>query len=744
MIIINRDRSVYMPERDRRIGFEGDHLAESRLFRIEDERLFACTFKLDLAASGDIAEPAVERRSEDELVLRWDVTVSAIGKGGVLPAQLRAFDPEGELVWHSAVMEFVASPSVAALTEEDKVNHLSEFDQIEKRTAAALDGLEEVRDDIESMRDETAQAAFEATSSAASVASSAAAAQADAARCAQAADTVGGHLADKSNPHEVTAAQVGAYAKSEADALLDEKLDKKAVVRAFEVTRYAKEPHLEDYYPGEIGFDFIVYVADGAAFFDKARACVGKKAYMRVGEHVEKAGKVLGVSMNTVTGDIRFYLDGCFLNDEEQNVNGDMPGPPECYEELPIYADTPSLQDILDAGDAYDASAHALFFPERPRTGVFDLELSAGGAKIVTKAYVDEAADDLAAAVKSAKDASATPYEGVDLAVRFSSEILRYSNEWAWIRARVTAGNYDGIHVGDYLRFTADGNAFTARIMGIDTYTGYGSVPVGHHIDWCCDELWPEAVPFNFQSYNNGSIPTETVTADGVKTAFTLTKPMDAVKTVKRGSTALTEWTYDCASQVLTFETAPAAGTLAVTGAGSQSPWLASNAYKYANSLAGAVPNGSDFNPDLVRVDYTAGGIYARLPQSLKNVIVEKRLIVADRYSASALANSSSAQEEALIGFIWTLTESELCGIRVWATGGYDVGGTAVQYPLFIGNMKRVKSVLSQPRRWWTLSARSGVSSSFAATDASGAIVTTTAALQNTYLPVCFRIAGAA
>ena len=38
-------------------------------------------------------------------------------------------------------------------------------------------------------------------------------------------------------------------------------------------------------------------------------------------------------------------------------------------------------------------------------------------------------------------------YEGVDLTQKFASEIANYSDEWAWIKARIQAGNFKGIYV---------------------------------------------------------------------------------------------------------------------------------------------------------------------------------------------------------------------------------------------------------------------------------------------------------
>ena len=45
-------------------------------------------------------------------------------------------------------------------------------------------------------------------------------------------------------------------------------------------------------------------------------------------------------------------------------------------------------------------------------------------------------------------------YKGRNLVTVFASEIAKYSDEWAWIRARIKAANYEGIYVGDYIPVT--------------------------------------------------------------------------------------------------------------------------------------------------------------------------------------------------------------------------------------------------------------------------------------------------
>ena len=96
-------------------------------------------------------------------------------------------------------------------------------------------------------------------------------------------------------------------------------------------------------------------------------------------------------------------------------------------------------------------------------------------------------------------------YNGVNLEVKHATEIAGYSDVWAWIKARITAVDYSGIHVGDYVQFTMNGNAIKAQVAGIDTYREYGDVAVGHHIDFVSKDCYPVNVLWNTTNVNNGS-----------------------------------------------------------------------------------------------------------------------------------------------------------------------------------------------------------------------------------------------
>ena len=251
MITINTDRTVYIPESDRHIGFENDHLVETRYFDITDEDILSFNFKLDLANTKDIVDLEKVTLDDGKCVLVWKITSVAIGEGGVIPAQLRAFDETGEKVWHSHIMEFVADKSVNGEKQIDDERIISEFEQLETRVTNAVreaenmaDAASEHQNHAESARDDAKSYSELAKQSEQAAKKSCDRAEGYANNASELADAVistatrfeevfgnageyagkaEAHYADKENPHAVTASQVNAYTKEEIDRLLEEK-----------------------------------------------------------------------------------------------------------------------------------------------------------------------------------------------------------------------------------------------------------------------------------------------------------------------------------------------------------------------------------------------------------------------------------------------------------------------------------------------------------------------------------------
>ena len=246
-------------------------------------------------------------------------------------------------------------------------------------------------------------------------------------------------------------------------------------------------------------------------------------------------------------------------------------------------------------------------------------------------------------------------------------------------------------------------------------------------------------------NYNNGIIPIENLSGDGTKTAFVLTNEMASVASVTIGGTVTTAYTYDVDTHTITFAGAPAVGTnnIVVTGTGSECPWLASDLYLYANSLKGHVAGGTSKTSPVKLVDYTNDGIWSKLPEALKTVIVTKYALLPQRYSVSGVVSNNSSYGWQDIGKLWIPSEIEMYGHGVWADNSWDKSGF-VQYPIFNCNMRRVKRLGDGGNRygWWLISTYAGSTDRFCYVANYGNASSYAASATWIGLPVCFRIAA--
>ena len=274
-------------------------------------------------------------------------------------------------------------------------------------------------------------------------------------------------------------------------------------------------------------------------------------------------------------------------------------------------------------------------------------------------------------------------YEGVDLTQKFASEIANYSDEWAWIKARIQAGNFKGIYVCDYIPITcSNGYVLNAQVAGINTYKGYGdnNNVVGNHIDFICKELWNDLHVMNKTYYNNGN-------------------------------------------------------------ANSPSPFLASDLNYWLNSMSGNVPNGP-YDPSVTtEVDYTTSGVLYYLPDKLKNQIITKRVSLPSRYTEGKVLTDDNSRAWQSTGKLWIPSEVEVVGTAIWGNSRFGMGGF-VQYPLFACNMNRVKlrCASKDRRQWWLLSTEAGNSMDFASASDVGSCSINGATSVWVGAPVCFRV----
>lgn len=177
---------------------------------------------------------------------------------------------------------------------------------------------------------------------------------------------------------------------------------------------------------------------------------------------------------------------------------------------------------------------------------------------------------------------------------------------------------------------------------------------------------------------------------------------------------------------------------MVVTGTGSEYPWLSCDAYLYANSLAGHVPNGTGLNPAIKRVDYTNDGIYHYLPDWLKSVIIDKRVLLGKRYSTSGVLSHENGRGWVNLGKLWFPAEMEVYGCPVLGSKDYGVGGF-IQYPLFMGNMRRLKKRNGSRYAWCLLSPYT-TTTGWCIVANYGNAATNGASYAILAAPVCFRI----
>ena len=286
-------------------------------------------------------------------------------------------------------------------------------------------------------------------------------------------------------------------------------------------------------------------------------------------------------------------------------------------------------------------------------------------------------------------------YKGVDLEVKFASEIATYGNVYAWLQARKNAGNYEGIHVGDYFHtslkagtiagYSIPAQNFKCRIIGLNTYKDCGDSVIGNMIYVSTDEVINTPIKWNPTDNNNGT----------------------SVQT---------------------------------------KPWLASAMYAILNGV-----NNYDATNGYNKVAHGAdggAGIISLLPSELQAVLKQKRNLLDDRYSASGLLTGGTGWGWADMGKLWLPNEIEVygCGIRsnTCQTAGYwfPEAGLSIQFPWFANNCEhRIKKNSTGGRcNWWLSSVASynsthvcnvynyGGANSYGATHAA------------IYVPLCFCI----
>lgn len=287
-------------------------------------------------------------------------------------------------------------------------------------------------------------------------------------------------------------------------------------------------------------------------------------------------------------------------------------------------------------------------------------------------------------------------YDGRDLTQIFADEIANYSDEWAWIKARIQSANYEGLYVGDYIPVTMNAGTvggqsiaqqiFQCQIAGIDTYTGCANVEIGHHIDFISREVINTEIKWNPTDNNNGT----SVQAN---------------------------------------------------------PWLASNAYAWLNGVNNYTT--SAFNNVAHGGNYANAGILQLLPTKLTNLIITKRNLLDSRYNSTKLLTYSTGWIWDDMGKLWLPNELEAYGFQVRSNLGYGQGywnpeaNIGVSYPIYTNSGRnRIKRTSSGGRSaWWLSSAASFYSTYVCYCSNYGYASSRLATASGLRCPLCFRIA---
>lgn len=77
---------------------------------------------------------------------------------------------------------------------------------------------------------------------------------------------------------------------------------------------------------------------------------------------------------------------------------------------------------------------------------------------------------------------------------------------WAALQARIQAGNFKGIRIGDFKTITlTTGEKVVMEVAGIDQYHRCGDIEIGHHVDFISRDCLAGTKVFNDTNNNNGT-----------------------------------------------------------------------------------------------------------------------------------------------------------------------------------------------------------------------------------------------
>lgn len=286
-------------------------------------------------------------------------------------------------------------------------------------------------------------------------------------------------------------------------------------------------------------------------------------------------------------------------------------------------------------------------------------------------------------------------YEGINLEEKFADEIAAAGDVYKWLESRKNAGNFEGIHIGDYFytNITAGSVAgyniaaqnFKCRIVGINTYKNCGDNVIGNMLYVMSDEVIDTPIKWNPTDNNNGT-------------------------------------------------------------ATQKNPWLASAAYAVLNGVNNYSTNA--YQSAAHGANASAKGILQLLPTTLQSVLKQKRMLLDERYSASGLLTGSTTWAWGDGGKLWLPNEYEVYGCAVRSnlcqTAGFwhPEAGLSIQFPWFANNCEhRIKRLSTGGRTSWRLSCPASYTTTLVClVNSTGFADSYLASHAGIYLPLCFCI----
>lgn len=300
------------------------------------------------------------------------------------------------------------------------------------------------------------------------------------------------------------------------------------------------------------------------------------------------------------------------------------------------------------------------------------------------------------AAYDSTMKAYDSLYEGVNLEVKFATEIAQYPNKYAWLNARKEAGNFNGIHVGDYFfvpmaagtvaGYNIAAQTFKCRIVGINTYKNCADAPIGNMLYIHSDNVISQPIKWNPADNNNG--------------------------------TSVVEY-----------------------------PWLASALYAVLNGVNN-YNTANAFNKVAHGANAAGHGIVHLLPVELRNVLKQQRVLLDKRYSGSGLITGSTGWAWEDKGLLTAPCEVEVYGTQFKSNTCQTAGwwnpenNLSIQFPWYAYNCEhRIKTNANGDRCiWWLSSAATYSTGTVCIVYGSGHADTRAATNATVCAPLCFCI----